>query len=569
MRTLTRNEFLKISGAGIGSVGLMTLLTGCGSSSSSSSSSSESESSSSSESSAEETVTEEPEYALAENQTQNGYNPGSGVPEGIQEGTVLNISYHGQDFPGHITWINSQDVALHVNVFESLFYFYQGDIDDIRGGLIESWEWADDNLSIVMQVRQGVTFTDGTVCDAQAIVDSFTMGAAVYNSGCFTNIESMEATGEYELTFVFNNYYANFMQKFAGNDCPVVSPTAMETYGPESNDAAIGTGPYYIDNYVSGEILTLKANANYYLDEKMPHIETINFYVLPNEETQNAAYISGEIDYLKTNVLEQVYAVEDAGLGDTVYYKDAPNQTWMFNMTLEVFQSEKVREALVKMVDWEAVNEICFDGTNELATGLFAETSPLYFDSTDYYYYDPEEALQILEEEGVSPSDISFTILSATSYLNVATALQSQFAEYGIDVSIEETESSATSSRLGSGDFEVVNTNCAHGEANPWLYYQLNFQAYTVNHAWDASIADPEVYAECKALYAQAIVCETYEEMCEVGTQITELLTEHYMYLGGYHPYEYYILADHVKNVVATSGMGWPELCYSYIEYDD
>ncbi len=507
-----------------------------------------------------------PAYELAAIQTQNGYNAGSGVPEGIQEGTVLNVSYLGQDVPGHITWINTQDSCLHINVFEGLFYYYQGDVNDLRGCLVESWEWADDMLSIVMKVREGVLFHDGTVCDAQAIVDSFTMGAAVYNSGYFTKIASMEATGEYELTFTFSDYYPDFMSKFAGTGCPVVSPTAMEKYGADNNAAAIGTGPYYIESYTSGEICTLKANPNYYLEEKMPHSETVNFVVIPNADTQTSAFISGEINYMKTSVLEQVYALQSAGYTDTCFAHPSPVQTWMFNLNMEIFQNERIREALAKLIDWQAIVDLCFDGTNTVSTGLFSTASPLYVDHTDYYYYAPDEALKIFEEENVDPSTLSFEILAATSFVNVATALQAQFAEYGITVTIEETESSATSSRLANFDYQLANTNCAHGECNPFLYFQLNFQAHTVNHCWDCSASDPETFEKCKALYAEAISCKTYDEMLEVGKEIVNVLMEHYLYLGGYQAFEYYVVAPEVKNVVALSAMGYPEFCYSYIE---
>jgi hypothetical protein len=64
-------------------------------------------------------------------QVQNGYNPGKVVPDGIVPGTVLNYCHAGQDVPGHFPWTSSQSSYLHINIYDALFYYYQGDTSDL------------------------------------------------------------------------------------------------------------------------------------------------------------------------------------------------------------------------------------------------------------------------------------------------------------------------------------------------------------------------------------------------------------------------------------------------------
>ena len=89
---------------------------------------------------------------------QLGYNPGKGMPDRIVPGTVLHASYLGQDFPQHLPW----GASSRTDIYDTLFTPYQGDYSDIRGNLVTDWKFADDGLSITMQVKQGLPLQTGT-----------------------------------------------------------------------------------------------------------------------------------------------------------------------------------------------------------------------------------------------------------------------------------------------------------------------------------------------------------------------------------------------------------------------
>ena len=499
--------------------------------------------------------------------TQLGYWPGTAVPDGIQPGTVINASIVGQDFPTHLPYLNISHGALHVNMYDSLFYVYQNDYNDIRGALVESWDFAEDMLSVVMKVREGVTFTNGNPLTAQSIVDCYTKYTSQYQQAAFANIESMEATGEYEMTFKFKTYYPNFIYKFCVPETGVVDPKAIEEFGPEDNRSAIGTGPYYIESYSAGEKLVLKANPNYYLPEKAPHIETINIMVIPNSQTAVSAFISGDLNWMKTQSVVEAQTIEDSGQFQNVAVVPAPPQPFFINMKHNaILQNPKVREALAKMIDWQGICDLVFNGKNTPLTSIWSEGTAGWVDASEYYYYNPEEALQILQDAGVDPKDITVEYLTSANYADLATALQAQLAQYGVTLKINQVEPSSMVANIQSGDWDTVNIHGGYSATDIIKSYSMGLaEGAMMKFVWFDAY-DQELQDKLIDLYNKAASAPTYEEQCEYCREITALCQENYATLGGYQANEFVCHADNVRNIVMYSLTGYPEFCYSYIE---
>jgi ABC-type transport system substrate-binding protein len=498
-------------------------------------------------------------------QGQFGYWPGKNVPAGIQPGTVLNASYIGQDFPMHLPWQIASNKVLWAQIYDCLFFAYNGDPYDVRGSLAESWKFSDDKLSVVMQIRKGVVFSNGNQLTAQTIVDSFSVNAKL-DPAAFASIKSMEASGEYELTFVFKANYPNFLPDFCDAIRGVVDPKAIEEFGTESNKAAIGSGPYRIDSYSSGERIVLKANQNYFLTERQPHIETVNLYVIPNEETAVSALISGDINFMKSQSTESAYAVRDSGKFQDVIYYPSPVMVYYYNMKKQpLFRNPAVREALAKLIDWQGICDLVFDGVNKPATSMWPEDTPLHVDDSKYYYYNPEEALQILQKAGIDPKTISFSILCNPNTVNVVTVIQGQLAQYGITVKPDQVAISAVRSMQARGEFEIGSSPSGYGKLNPasGLNESLNPNATSILYTFNAY--DQKFFDQLVALYVEATTAPSYEEFINGCRNITDILQQNYVMLGGYRAVEFFFHADNVRNIVAVDVGGNPLFCYFYI----
>ncbi len=494
---------------------------------------------------------------------QLGYNPGKGMPDRIVPGTVLHASYLGQDFPQHLPW----GASSRTDIYDTLFTPYQGDYSDIRGNLVTDWKFADDGLSITMQVKQGVTFTNGNPLNAKAICDVFTNCHSQRTPQNFAKIESMEATGEYEMVFKFSAPYPDFVSRFTtGGIC---DPKMIEEYGMDDNRAAIGTGPYYIESYSTGERLVLKANPNYHNPDKQPQIETVILYVIPNQETAIASFLNGDLTFMKTQRMVDLYAVQDAPNfdDDNIIIYPSPSQPFWFNMDHNpMLQNKKVREAIVKMIDWQAVCDLAYDGINTPLVSIFPEGTPLYVDSSSHYYCDPQEALQILQDEGIAPEDITFDILTNPNFVNVVLAVQEQLAKFGVTVVVNQVDVASQLALMREGQYDVTNSHLGYNPAISLSVFATTLTDRPVLPFMQFGNADPELHSQLLDLYFRASTALTDEKMMELLIELVTLIQENYAFMGGFRGYEFFFHTDNVKNITPIGLTGNPEFCWFYIE---
>src|SRR5215213_6351769 len=144
------------------------------------------------------------------------------------------------------------------NITEGLTRFKPGTVE-IEPALAESWEVSEDGLQYVFTIREGVTFHDGTPLDAAAVETNFLrqldpenplhQDNFPYAEIVFAEVATVEATGDYELTVTLNRpitLLPSNLAVFAGG---IVSPTALETYGPDYSEHSAGTGPFKVDSW--------------------------------------------------------------------------------------------------------------------------------------------------------------------------------------------------------------------------------------------------------------------------------------------------------------------------------
>lgn len=496
---------------------------------------------------------------------QLGYWPGSGAPDGIVEGSSITVA-STFDYASHVPYLAVTSTGLYINLYDSLFYVYQGNYDDIRGALVESWEMAEDGLSIVMQVRQGVTFTNGNPLNAQTIIDSYKT-TAKFQPSYFANISNMEATGEYELTFTFVNPYPDFFVKFAHPAVGVADPAAIAEYGAESNQAGIGTGPYYIESYVAGSEIVLKANPNYAIKEKQPHIETVKISVIPNGQTAAAALMTGEVDFIKTSDVNILYTIQDSGMfEDCIIYPYMPQPFYLNMRNNEMLQNPAVREAIAKMIDWQSICDLIYDGYAEPLTSVFTENTSGWVDGTAYYYYNPEEALSILANAGINPADIKLEFKYNQLNAAVATALQEQLRQSGVDLTLTMVDIAASAGFMASGEWDIMNSHGGYTDGDTLRPFAMGLIQSAPQKMVHIDACDPELYTQMLDLYDAASTASSDEEMLNYCHQIIQLYMENYICIGGFQSYEFELHANNIRNIVLNSQSGYCEFCYWYIE---
>ena len=84
----------------------------------------------------------------------------------VRDGSAPDIDPH--------TAYDNLSSSLFMGLYEMLVKYKGSATDEIAPMLAESWETSEDGLTVTFKIPEGVLFHDGSPCDAQAVVDSFT-----------------------------------------------------------------------------------------------------------------------------------------------------------------------------------------------------------------------------------------------------------------------------------------------------------------------------------------------------------------------------------------------------------
>ncbi len=112
---------------------------------------------------------------------------------------------------------------------------------------------------------------------------------------------------------------------------------------------------------------------------------------------------------------------------------------------MEPFDNPKVRKALNMAIDKQAIIDVVFQGSGEVAKNPIPPTMWSYNDAVEDDAYDPEAARAMLEEEGVTDLSMKIWAMPVQRPYNpnarrMAELIQEDFAQVGVDVEIVSYE---------------------------------------------------------------------------------------------------------------------------------
>ncbi len=485
----------------------------------------------------------------------------TGRPKQIQSGTSVNLIC--SDVPSQVPWNCVAEGWLTTNIYEGLIYLHHSEVSDVRGLVAESWTHSDDYLTWTFQIRDGITFSDGTVCDAAAIAKSWD----IYNEASpasFTNknMVSWVATGDNELVITLSAPCSYFEP--ALYNLYIVSPTALEQYGTDDNRAAIGTGPYTIESYSAGVGFVLKANPNYYFDEKMPCIETFNFSIIKDNNTKLMALMNGDVDLYNFDIVENYYNLDESGYeGKLLSSYGNANPFFLNAKTVTQFQTFEVRKAMNRFLDLDALNNIMYDGMGAVQTSLWSNNSSGAVPS-DNFYYDEAEGLELLASVGIDPKTISFNAPIIDTSADLFVAIQGQYSKVGINMQVESLEPEANFTFLMNGEWSFTAGNSGYSDAapyGPWTY--ILRPEHLIKECWQ-DIYDPELYELMLDEYDKMRSALTWDEMITHCKQLTTYEQDDFGGMPGVQAPYFAAIGKDLKNVVFFTENHFLQLYYMY-----
>jgi len=299
---------------------------------------------------------------------------------------------------------------LIYNLGDTLYTYAPGSSDLQPRLATELPEISDDGLTYTIPLRDDVTFHDGTPFNAEAM--KFSLDRFMENGGkpaflLADIIESVEATGDYELTIVLKQPFSAFPSVLAFAGACAVSPEAYEIgEGKFNPNEFVGTGPYTLAEFGS-DTIRLEPFADYWgeapenagVDVQIYADNAANLFNAFTTQAVDIAYQSLDPDQIQT-------LLEGAESGDWQAV-EAPGTAVNFmvlNRNQPPLDRPEVRKAIAALIDRELINERVLQGQGEPLYSLIPESLEVSEPAFKTLYGDAnfEEAKTLLQEAGYS-----------------------------------------------------------------------------------------------------------------------------------------------------------------------
>ncbi len=344
----------------------------------------------------------------------------------------------------------------------------------------------DDATEFTFQLEEGVTFHDGSTFDAEIAKWSYERFLENSpNSYLLGPVDTIEATGDYELTITMEDSYPLLPRYLTNWSTAFVSKAAVEEHGDDYGQAtAVGTGPYQFDTWERGTGVTVTKFEEYdwgpeFAENQGPgKAGAFEFRLLPEATTLLQELTNGDVhgsSYVTLSDVEQVESSNNTELLRKEYTR--PGYLAM-NVQKEPTDDVRVRRAINHAIQkqpvidaalggegypiWSIVPSIAVNGLSEDRSKELGEQ------------YDPEKARSLLEEAGWTNSsegetrskngedlELTFYAFTIPRYAQMGKVVAPMLGEVGINANLEVLEAGTLYNNLESGNHHL--TTMAYG----------------------------------------------------------------------------------------------------------
>lgn len=333
-------------------------------------------------------------------------------------------------------------VRIYTKIYDSLINTDK-DMNYVPN-LAESWETPDDT-TYVFKLRDNVKFHNGRAMTAEDVKYSFERimdpDTASIAKSYFKDVKEINVIDDYTIEFKLEKPYAPFLSYMSSSYAVVVCKEVVEENG-DLMQVACGTGPFMLEEWVPDNHITLVKNPDYFI-EGQPAVEKLVYNTMTDEASRLAALRTGKIHITTLSPQSLPLVKKNPDINIKSYQSN--NYTFLgFNMNIEPFNDQKVRQAMSLAVDRDEIAKIVFNG-DAVNTGavpsalgkwsLDVNTNPLYTQ-------DIEKAKALLAEAGYADGfEMEITALGGyPDIVGTAQVLQQQLEQIGIKATIKQLE---------------------------------------------------------------------------------------------------------------------------------
>jgi peptide/nickel transport system substrate-binding protein len=329
--------------------------------------------------------------------------------------------------------------------------------------LATGYNW-EDPTSLVIKLREGVTFHDGEKMDAQAVV--YSLNRHLTMQGSFRrsemgDIAAIEAVDPLTVRIKLKNPSGSFLATLTDRAGMIVSPKAAEAAGRDFGTRPVCAGPFRFVERVAQERMVVERFPNYW-DAGRIHLQRVTYLPIPDNTVRLANLQSGAVEFgermepddlraIQRNSNLRGVPVQELGYqGITINIGNGPRSNTPMG------QNAKVREAFELAIDRAAINQVVYEGMYTPTRQAVPPASPYHIRDFQPLPRNVDRARALLREAGfTSPVPVELTVPNNPDLRQAGEVIQAMVREAGFDLKLRASEFASALQGAVRGDFET------------------------------------------------------------------------------------------------------------------
>lgn len=344
----------------------------------------------------------------------------------------------------------SGDANRMAAIYDVLFWS-DAKTGEVQPQLGESLEPNDDGSEWTLTLNPGITFSDGTPLDAEAVAFNYERiqdPATASPLAALIEGATFEAIDETALAITLPEANLQFDKVLATSLTHIASPTAIEEDADFANNP-VGAGPFVLDEWVRDDHMTLVRNDDYF-KEGEPYLDSITFTPMKDPTQRINTVSTGQAH---AAVPGSELAFKETATNSGLEVASAPTgggPLLMFNLETAPFNDIRARQAVQLALDISDLTAVVDPGSTA-PDSFFGPESAFHPGESVFVQSDKDAAQDLFDELAAEGTPVSFAITMPGSgfFTRTAEYLQSRLSQFdGVTVTIDTVDNATLDERV-------------------------------------------------------------------------------------------------------------------------
>lgn len=391
---------------------------------------------------------------------------------------------------------NTRELVIIGNMVWDGLLFRDAETGDFKPLLAKSFKWVD-NVTLEFELRDDVTFHDGSAFDADDVVYTVNFVSNKEN-GVLTGrnvnwMKKAEKLGSHKVRIHLHKPFpaafsylaqAVFMLPSGHYDKAPKDAQGKQDFGAVR---PVGTGPYKISSVIPGERIIMDKNPNYFSGSAKgkPAIGKIVFRTIKESNTQIAELLTGGVDWIWDVPKDQA---ERLGQHPAVTVKNEKTLRISY-MSFDVdgdsgqkfFTKKKVRQAFAHAINRQAIAENLVGPASKVIPSACHPDQFGCAQDVKTWEYNPEKAKKLLAEAGF-PNGFEFDLYGYRQR-EFTEAVIGDLAKVGIKTNLHWQQYKAVRDKVRKGETPINHMT--------WGSYSIPDVSAITSHFFGGGLDDP------------------------------------------------------------------------------